>query len=85
LLWAPIRITGRLDNPKEDLTDRLIAAAGVRMFEQIPESGEKVLKFTRSMLGETPDKVIDRGQKVIDEGERVIRGAEDVIKGILGN
>lgn len=85
LLWAPIRITGRLDNPEEDLTERLIAAAGVRMFEQIPESGEKVLKFTRSMLGETPDKVIDRGQKVIEEGEKVIKGAEGIIKGILGD
>jgi hypothetical protein len=89
LLWAPIRITGRLDNPKEDLTDRLIAAAGVRMFEQIPETGEKVLKFTKTILGENPagviEKGIDRGQKVIDEGERVIKGAEGIIKGILGN
>jgi hypothetical protein len=85
LLWAPIRITGTLDDPKEDLTDRLMMAAGMRMFDVIPESGEKVFKFTKSVLGETPDKVIDQGLKVIDEGERVIEGAEDVIKGILGN
>lgn len=85
LLWAPIRITGTLDDPKEDLTDRLVLAAGMRMFDVIPDSGERVLKFTKSVLGETPDKVIDRGLKVIDEGEKVIEGAEDVIKGILGN
>ena len=85
LLWAPIRITGTLDDPKEDLTDRLIMAAGMRMFDVIPESGEQVFKFTKSVLGETPDKVIKQGLKVIDEGERVIEGAEDVIKGILGN
>jgi hypothetical protein len=85
LLWAPIRITGTLDDPKEDLTDRLIAAAGLRMFDVIPETGEKALKFTKSVLGETPDKVIDKGLKVIDEGEKVIKGAEDVIKGILGD
>jgi hypothetical protein len=85
LLWAPIRITGTLDDPKEDLTDRLMMAAGMRMFDVIPESGEKVFKFTKSVLGESPDKVIDRGLKVIDEGERVIESAEDVIKGILGN
>jgi hypothetical protein len=78
LLWAPIRITGTLDDPKEDLTDRLIAAAGLRMFDVIPETGEKALKFTKSVLGETPDKVIDKGEKVI-------KGAEDVIKGILGD
>jgi hypothetical protein len=51
----------------------------------IPESGEKVLKFTKSMLGENPTGVIDKGLKVIDEGEKVIEGAEDVIKGLLGN
>ena len=85
LLWAPIRITGTLDDPKEDLTDRLIMAAGMRMFDVIPESGEKVFKFTKSVLGETPDKVIDRGLKVIDEGQKVIEGAEDVIQGILGD
>ena len=89
LLWAPIRITGTLDDPKEDLTDRLIAAAGIRMFEQIPETGENVLRFTRSVVGESPAAVIDKGieggRKVIDEGEKVIKGAEDVIKGILGN
>ncbi len=85
LLWAPIRITGTLDDPKEDLTDRLVLAAGMRMFDVIPESGEKVLKFTKSMLGENPTGVIDKGLKVIDEGEKVIEGAEDVIKGLLGN
>lgn len=85
LLWATIRVTGTLDDPKEDLTDRLIAAAGLRMFEVLPETGEKALKFTKSVLGETPDKVIDKGIKVIDEGEKVIEGAGDVIKGILGD
>lgn len=85
LLWATIRITGTLDDPKEDLTERLIMAAGLRMFDVIPETGEKAFKFTKSVFGETPDKVIDTGLKVIDEGEKVIEGAEDVIKGILGN
>jgi hypothetical protein len=89
LLWAPIRITGTLDDPKEDLTDRLITAAGIRMFEQIPETGEKVLKFTKSVLGENPAGVIEKGieggRKVIDEGGKVIEGAEDVIKGLLGD
>lgn len=93
LLWAPVRITGRLDKPKEDLTERLIEAAGMRMFERIPESGERVLKFTKSVIGENPagvidkgiDKGIEEGRKVIDEGEKVIKEAEGIIKGILGN
>jgi hypothetical protein len=89
LLWAPIRISGTLDDPKEDLTDRLITAAGIRMFDVIPESGEKVLKFTKSMLGENPagviDKGIEEGLKVIDEGQKVIKGAGGIIKGVLGD
>ena len=85
LLWAPVRITGTLDDPKEDLTDRLIAAAGMRMFDVIPETGAKAFKFTKSVIGETPDKVIDTGLKIIDEGEKVIEEAGDVIKGLLGD
>jgi len=85
LLWTPVRITGTLDDPKEDLTDRLIDAAGMRMFDVIPETGAKAFKFTKSVIGETPDKVIDKGLKIIDEGEKVIEEAGDVIKGLLGD
>ncbi|MBG7608074.1 MAG: hypothetical protein IZT59_08625 [Verrucomicrobia bacterium] len=85
LLWTDIQITGTLDDPKEDLTQRLIEAAGLRMFEQIPESGEKVLKFTRSVLGENPIKAIDRGKKIIKEGENAIKEAEGIFKGLFGN
>ncbi len=84
LLWSPLRITGTLDDPKEDLSDRLVAAAGARMFDQIPETGEKVIKFTRSVVGDAPDKVIDTGVKVIEQGTGIIRGAGDVLGGLLG-
>ena len=84
LLWTDLHVTGTLDDPREDLTGRLIEAAGLRMFEQIPESGEKVLKFTRSVLGENPVEAIDRGKKIIEEGENVIKEAEGIFKGILG-
>lgn len=85
LLWTPLRITGTLDDPKEDLTDRLIAAAGLRMFDVIPETGEKVIKFTRSVIGENPSKAVDQGMKIIDEGTKAVRGAGDILNGILGN
>jgi hypothetical protein len=85
LLWAPVRVTGTLSNPKEDLTQRLTDAAGVRMFEILPETGEQVFKFTRNVLGESPADTINKGIKVIEKGEEVIKGAEGVIKGILGN
>lgn len=92
LLWVPLRITGTLDDPKEDLTDRLIEAAGMRMFEQLPETGERVLKFTRNALGQAPGqaiekgrKIIGEGEKVIEEGEKVIKEAEGIFRGLLGN
>lgn len=92
LLWAPIRVTGTLSDPKEDLTQRLTDAAGARMFEMLPETGEKVFKFTRNALGETPNQiigkgteVIEKGTEVIDKGGEVIKGAEGIFKGLLGN
>jgi len=84
LLWSPLRITGTLDDPKEDLTDRLIAAAGLRMFDQIPETGEKVIKFTRSVLGDDPNKAIDKGVKIIEQGTGIIRDASGILDGFLG-
>ena len=64
----------------------------MRMFENLPETGETVLKFTRNALGEVPNqaieqglKIIDEGGKVIEEGEKVIKGAEDIIRGLFGN
>ncbi len=84
LLWSPLRITGTLDDPKEDLTDRLIAAAGLRMFDQIPETGEKVIKFTRSVLGDDPNKAINKGVKIIEQGTGILREASGVLDGFLG-
>lgn len=83
LLWTPLRITGTLDDPKEDLTDRLVAAAESRMFEIIPATGEKVLKFTRSILGESG--LIEKGTNVIDKATGTIMdGVGGVLNGILG-
>ncbi len=85
LLWTDIHITGTVDDPEEDLTVRLIEAAGLRMFEQLPESGEKVLKFTRSVLGESPSEAIDKGKMMIKEGEDVVREAKGIFKELLGD
>ena len=84
LVWAPLRITGTLDDPKEDLSDRLIAAAGLRIFDVIPETGEKVIKFTKSVIGETPSEAVDRGMKVIREGVGIVEDVSGVLDGVLG-
>ena len=84
LLWASLRITGTRDHPKEDLTDRLIAAAGMRMFDRIPETGEKVIKFTHSVLGEASPKTIEKGLKIIEKNSDTIREVSGILDGILG-
>ena len=88
LLWSPLRITGTLDEPVEDLSDRLIAAAGARMFEIIPQTGERVLRYSRTVLGETVpdsiDKAVDESGRIIREGSEIIRDAKGVLDGILG-
>lgn len=84
LLWAPLRITGTLDDPKEDLSDRLMTAAGLRMFDQIPETGEKVIKFTQSMLGEAPGKSVETGTKILREGTKAVRDVTGILGGLLG-
>jgi hypothetical protein len=85
LLWAPLRISGTIHDPKEDLTDRLIDAAGMRMFDVIPETGEKVIRFTRAILGESPIKVVDQGAKIIEQGAGIVDGVGGVIDGFFGS
>lgn len=84
LLWAPLRISGTLENPKEDLSDRLMMAAGLRIFDQIPESGEKVIKFTRSLIPENQSKTIDQGIKLLEENSDLLRDASGILGSILG-
>jgi len=84
LVWAPLRISGTVDNPKEDLTDRLVAAAGLRMFEILPGTGEKVIKYSSSLLGESPSETIDKGIKIIEEGTGILEEATGILNGILG-
>ena len=84
LLWTTLRISGTLDDPQEDLTDRLIAAAGMRMFDQIPETGEKVIKFTHSLLGEPSSKTIEKGVKLIEESSKTVREVSGSLDSLLG-
>lgn len=72
LLWTNLRVSGTVDDPKEDLTDRLIEAAGERMFELLPETGEKVLMFTRHVVAGDLDSAVDEGKAVIKQGEDLL-------------
>jgi len=84
LLWTSLHVTGTVDDPEEDLTGRLIEAAGMRMFEVLPETGERVLKFTREVMGEDLQGHLEKGAGVIEEGREVIREAEGVVREVGG-
>ncbi len=96
LLWAPLRITGTFEDPKEDLTNRLIAAAGMRMFDVLPETGERVLKFSRTVVDQVPlekgiqavekglEKGLETGVKAIDKADDLLNGVNRTLDGLLG-
>ncbi|WP_193212460.1 hypothetical protein [Luteolibacter marinus] len=84
LLWTDVQVTGTLDDPEEDLTARLIEAAGLRMFEVLPETGEQVLKFTREVIGEDLQGHLEKSADVIEQGRDVIREAGGVVREVGG-
>jgi hypothetical protein len=83
LLWTKVRISGTIDDPKEDLSERLIAAAGLRIIEELP-GGDKVLKYSRRYLGDHPEEAIRKGLDTFDEAEKAVRETRDILKGIFG-
>lgn len=80
LLWTDLHITGTLDDPEEDLTARLIEAAGLRMIEVLPETGEKVLKFTRQVVGDDLQKHLEKAPELIKEGTDLIEQGRDTLR-----
>jgi hypothetical protein len=85
LMWTPLHITGTIDHPEEDLSARLLQAAGDRMFEILPESGVKVLKFTRNVAEDAARTAVEEiPGKAIETGTEVIRDATGVARDIGG-
>lgn len=78
--WASVKIGGTTDDVQEDLTDRMLAAAGDRMLEMV--GGEQVLKYSSQVVEKVPggDKVMESGKTVIDAGKGVLTGEKDVIE-----
>ncbi|MFT3989818.1 MAG: hypothetical protein QM680_00265 [Luteolibacter sp.] len=85
LWWTPVRVWGSVDEPEEDLSARLIEAAGMRLFELFPESGAKVLKYGGDVLGDTPEEAVKRSRKLIKEGKKTVREAKGILKDLLGD
>lgn len=69
LVWTPVKISGTLDAPREDLTRRLMDAAGDRLIEALP--GLDQIKATLKILSppgleDGPGGLIEQGGKLLD-------------------
>lgn len=88
LLWTPLSISGTLDLPQEDLSERLIAAAGERMFELVPATGQWALKYSGEIVGDSTRLILENqgvilgaGQEMLDRaGGLLNEGVGDVLK-----
>lgn len=82
LMWARVSIGGTVDHPKEDLSDRLITAAGLRVLEKLP-GGERFSEYARDYLGDDPREALRKGKETFDEAEKAVRETRDILKGIF--
>lgn len=76
-VWTTVRLSGTLESPKEDLSNRLLAAMGKALLIDAPVqlAGKGV-----EVIGKTGSDVINNGgQGVIDSGREVIKGAGDTV------
>ncbi|MDA7881061.1 hypothetical protein N9A94_02025 [Akkermansiaceae bacterium] len=80
LLWTPLVISGTIDSPQEDLSERLIAAAGERMFEMVPETGQWALKHGGAVVGESTKVILANHGVILGAGQGVLDSATDLLK-----
>lgn len=80
LLWTPLAISGTLDSPQEDLSERLIAAAGERMFEIVPETGQWALKYSGQAIGESTRLILENQGVILDSGQKILDQANGLLR-----
>jgi hypothetical protein len=83
LLWAPLKLTGTLDDPKEDLSERLVAEAGVRMIQRLPESVVQKLPLDLNLLRSDPQQAVEQVKETLREGPKTIEEVGGLIDSIL--
>ncbi|MEX2580803.1 MAG: translocation/assembly module TamB domain-containing protein [Verrucomicrobiales bacterium] len=74
--WAPMKLAGTLAEPREDLTARLVAAAGAAIVEDLPNG---ILDEAWKLLGPeegraTPSEMSEQGQRMLDLLTPFLRG-----------
>lgn len=66
--WAPLRLSGTTADPKEDLSARLVAAAGESLLDELPDGLREMAEEFLAPEGGNgrSDKLIEQGKKVLD-------------------
>ena len=80
LHWTPVKITGTTSAPREDLSDRLIAAGFEWMYEMV--NGQLVLKQGRKVAEELARTLWKTGGAAADLGAGIIGRGSDILSGI---
>ncbi|MCB1234587.1 MAG: hypothetical protein KDM91_05910 [Verrucomicrobiae bacterium] len=65
-LWTPVKVAGTLDQPREDLSARLVSAAAETIVEEIPGKAIDTAKEALKNPTQAPATVIEEGKKLID-------------------
>lgn len=90
-VWTTVNITGTTDSIREDLSNRLLAAAGKAIIESPLDAAGKGVQ----LLGSGGGAVLEGGKTILDAGKGAVKGAGNVLekgvdagagllKGILG-
>ena len=83
-LWASVNLSGTWEQPKEDLSERMIRAAGERMLEMLPETGQWALKYSGETLDQGTRLLLENQDVVLKEGtkavEEVLEQGSDVVE-----
>lgn len=79
MIWTPLRISGSVDSPREDLTERLIGGAGKALLnapaEVVGKAGETLLKpVVGEDLAKKPGEVIKSATEAAEKGIDLLKG-----------
>ena len=83
--WAPVRISGATDKPKEDLSGRLMNAAAARILsnlqEGIPAAGENAAGTAEEIINS--EKPVEKGvEAILNNSESARKLLNGLLKGI---
>jgi len=86
MVWTPLHITGGVDSPREDLTERLIGGAGKALLNAPVEIVEKTSELLlKPVLGDDlAKKPVEIMKKATDAPTKAVETGIDLLKGLGG-